>query len=155
MNENIIAAGEYPDLFERVDPFAVPISKLAAGTDFTFTVPVGINWNIVSVIATFTASAAAANRIINLQVKDQNGTLVYSYPMPTLTASQSQTLLLSEDVVSVPGSFTNGGTSLVPIPSTWLPSSWTLGVSTTNKDAADAWTAIGCWVQAYLPQAGE
>lgn len=152
---NIIAAGEYPDLFERVDPFALPIAKIAAGTDLSFQIPVGLNWNVVSVIATFTASAGVANRVINFQVKDQNGTLVYAYPLPQLTASQSQTFLFSEDVVSVPSSLTTGGTVLVPLPSTWFSSEWTFGTSTTNIQAGDQWSAVGCWVQAYLPSAGE
>lgn len=151
----IIAAGEYPDVFTRTDPFAIPISKIAAGTDLSFQVPVGLNWNVVSLTAKFTASAAAANRIISFQVKDQNGTLVYGYPLPTLTANQSQTLLFSEDVVSIPSSFTNGGTSLVPLPNTWFPSLWTFSTTTAAIDTADQWSLVGCWVQAYLPRAGE
>lgn len=151
----IIEAGSYPDLYTRTDAFALPIPKIAAGADLSFQVPMGLLWNIVSLTAKFTASAAAANRIISFQVKDQNGTLVYGYPLPTLTANQSQTLLFSEDVVSVPSSLTNGGTSLVPMPSTWLPSLWTFSTSTAAIDTADQWSLVGCWIQAYLPPRGE
>lgn len=151
----IIAAGEYPDVFTRVDPFALPIVKQAAGADLSFQVPNGLNWNVVSLTAKFTASAAVANRVISFNLKDENGTLVYTYALPTLTASQTQTLTFSEDVVSIPSSFTNGGVSLVPLPSTWFPSLWTFSTSTAAIDTGDQWSLVGCWVQALIPPAGE
>ena len=151
----VIAADVYPDVYTRVDPFALPVAKVAAGADLSFQVPNGLIWNVVSVTAKFTASAAVANRVISFNLKDQNGTLVYTYALPTLTANQSQTLTFSEDVVSVPASFTNGGTSLVPFPDTWFSSLWTFSTSTAAIDAGDQWSAVGVWVQAILPPAGE
>jgi hypothetical protein len=41
------------------------------------------------------------------------------------------------------------------MPSTWLPSLWTFGTSTTNIQAGDQWSAVGCWIQAFLPPESE
>lgn len=150
----VIGADTYPDDYVLTDVFNLPISKLAAGTDLSFTVPVGLLWNVVSLTAKYTASAAAASRIPAFFVKDQGGAVVYTYNVATLTANQTGTFTFSEDVVT-PATFATGTLMLEPMPATWLPSNWSFGTTTAAMDTGDTWTNVGCWIQAYLPPAGE
>lgn len=154
MGWDIVGADTYPDTYDRLDVFNLPVSKLAAGSDLSFQVPNGVLWNVVSMTAKFTASAAVASRVINFQVKDQGGAIVYQYAVATVTASQNGTFTFSEDVVT-PATFATGGNFLEPMPSTWLPPLWTFGTSTTAIDTGDTWTLMNVWVQSYLPPEGE
>ena len=150
----VIGADTYPDEYVLTDVFAQIPSKIAAGTDWTFTVPVGVLWNVVSVTAKFTASAAAASRVPAFVVKNEGGTIVYQYSVATITANQVGTFTFSEDVVT-PATFATAGNFLEPMPSTWIPSNWSFGVTTALIDTGDTWTNIAAWVQAYLPPRGE
>lgn len=151
---DVIGAGTYPDEYTRTNVFNLPIAKLAAGADLSFTVPVGVLWNVVSLTAKFTASAAVASRIPAFFVKDQGGAIVYQYAIATLTASQVGTFTFCEDVVS-PATFANNGNLLEPMPATWIPPSWSFGTVTAAIDVADQWSLVNCWVQEYLPAEGE
>lgn len=151
---DVIGADAYPDIYERTNVFNLPVSKLAAGSDLSFTVPVGVIWNVVSLTGTFTASASVATRAMSFFVKDQGGTIVYQYAVASLTASQVGTFTFSEDVVT-PATFTNNGNLLEPAPSTWLPPSWSFGTTTASIQAGDQWSNVACWIQEYLPPAGE
>lgn len=150
----VIGADVYPDDFVLTDVFNLPISKIAAGADLSFTVPIGLLWNVVSLSALFTASAQAATRTINFFVKDQGGATVYQYAVASPIANNTGTFTFSEDVVT-PATFASGGNFLEPLPSTWLPSNWSFGTTTTNIQTSDQWSAVNCWVQAYLPPSGE
>lgn len=150
----VIGVDTYPDDYVLTDVFSLPISKLAAGSDLSFTVPVGVIWNVVSLTAKFTASAAVASRIPAFFVKDQGGTVVYQYNIATLTATQTGTFTFCEDVVT-PATFATAGNFLEPMPSTWIPPNWSFGTTTAAIDTADTWTNVACWIQAYLPPSGE
>lgn len=151
---DVIATGTYPDLYTRTDVFSLPIPKIAAGADLSFSVPFGVIWNVISLTGKFTTSAAVANRLPAFFVKDQAGTIVYQYGLGTLTATQNGTFTFSEDVAQV-ATFATGGNFLEPMPSTYITAGWSFGVATAAIDAADAWTNVNCWVQAYLPPPGE
>lgn len=151
---DVIGTGTYPDEYTRIDVFSLPIAKIAAGSDLTFNVPIGLLWNVVSLTAKFTASAAAANRIPTMFVKDQAGTIVFQYTLGTITAGQTGTFTLLQGVVT-PATFATGTVMLEPFPQTWLPSGWSFGTSTAAIDSGDTWTNVAAWVQAYLPVAGE
>lgn len=150
----VIGADTYPDEYVLEDVFNLPISKLAAGADLSFTVPIGVLWNVVSLTAKFTASAAVASRIPLFFVKDQGGSIVFQYNIATITASQNGTFTFSQDVVT-PATFATGGIFLEPLPSTWFPSNWSFGTTTAAIDTGDTWTNVNCWVQAWLPRPGE
>lgn len=151
---DVIGADVYPDIYDRVNVFNLPVSKIAAGADLSFQVPVGVIWNVVSLTAKFTASAAVANRVPAFFVKDQGGTVVYQYNVATITASQNGTFTFSEDVVT-PATFATGTLMLEPMPSTWIPPLWTFGTTTAAIDTADQWSNVAVWVQEILPPAGE
>lgn len=151
---DIIGADTYPDIYDRVSVFNLPVSKIAAGSDLSFQVPVGVIWNVVSLTGTFTASATVASRSMAFFVKDQGGTIVYQYAVATLTASQAGTFTFSEDVVT-PATFANNGNFLEPQPHAWFPPLWTFGTTTTNIQAGDQWSNVAVWIQEILPPAGE
>lgn len=150
----VIGADTYPDEYELIDVFSLPVAKLAAGTDLSFTVPVGLLWRVVSLTALFTASAAAASRIPAFFVKDQGGSIVYQYNVATLTANQTGTFTFAEDVSALP-TFATAGIFLVPKPHAWIPSSWSFGTVTAAIQAADQWSNVNAWIEAYLPPPGE
>ena len=151
---DVIGTGTYPDEYTRIDVFSLPVAKLAAGSDLTFTVPIGVLWNVVSLTAKFTASAAAANRIPAFFVKDQAGSIVFQYGLGTITAAQTATFTFMQGVVT-PATFATAGNFLEPMPATWIPSGWSFGTVTAAIDAGDTWTNVNAWIQAYLPAAGE
>ena len=151
---DVIGTGSYPDEYTRTDYFSLPVPKIAAGVDLSFTVPIGVLWNVVSLTGKFTASAAVASRIPAFFIKDQAGSIVYQYNVATLTAAQTGTFTFTEDATAVP-TFANGGNFLEPMPSTWLPSNWSFGTVTAAIDVADTWTNVNGWIQAYLPPEGE
>ena len=155
MGWDVVGADTYPDVYSRIDVFVSAQPNPAAGADLSFTVPVGVLWNVVSITALFTASAGVANRTISFVAKDQNAKIAYQYAIGTaLTAGQTCTYTFSEDVVT-PTSSANGGNILEPLPSTWFPSNWTFGTSTANIQSGDQWSVVGAWIQAYLPPEGE
>ena len=151
----VIGADTYPDEYVLEDVFALPVAKIAAGADLSFTVPVGVIWDVVSLTALFTASAAAANRVPRFFVKNEAGVTVYQYNVSAaITAAQTATFTFSEDVVTPP-TFANGGNFLAPLPSTWFPSNWSFGTTTAAIDTGDQWSNINVWVKAWLPKPGE
>lgn len=152
--EYVVGVDTYPDYYQQIDVFNLPVAKLAPGSDLSFTVPVGVLWNVVSLTAKFTASAAVASRIPAFFVKDQGGNIVYQYNVATLTATQTGTFTFSENVVT-PATFATGTIMLEPMPDAWIPSNWSFGTVTAAIDVADTWTNVNCWIQAYLPPTGE
>lgn len=155
MGWDIVGSDTYPDTYDRIDVFTSPVPAPVAGADLVYTVPVGVLWNVISITALFTASAGVANRTVNFFVKNEGGKIVYQYAIGTaLTAGQTCTYTFSEDVVT-PTPSANGGVILEPLPSTWFPSNWSFGTTTTNIQSGDQWSALGVWIQSYLPPEGE
>lgn len=145
-----------PDLYTRVNAFSVVPSKIAAGSDVVFSVPNGVMWDVKFALGTLTASAGAANRLVGFFVKDQGGTLVYSYQMTAaVTANLVGTFCFSEDCTQVPTAFATTNSLLLPQPKAWIPSGWTFGTTTLNLQAGDQWSAVSCYVQEWLPREGE
>jgi hypothetical protein len=152
----ILAPQSYPDVYSRTNVIGIVPPKVAAGADITATVPVGVIWNVVSLSATFTASAAVANRTISFQVKAQDGSVVYQYALNTaLTAGQILVLEFSEDVVTIPTGYSTTNSVVSPLPSTWFPPGWSFGTNTLSIQAGDQWSGLGLWIQEWLPAAGE
>ena len=151
---DVIGTGSYPDEYTRIDYFSLPVAKFAAGADLSFIVPIGVLWNVVSLTAKLTTSAAVATRIPAFFVKDQSGAIVYQYNIGSLTATQNGTFTFSQDV-RTPATFATGGIFLEPAPSAWIPAGWSFGTVTAAIDAADTWTNVNGWIQALLPPEGE
>jgi hypothetical protein len=145
----------WPKPYSRANIAGFAPPRPAAGADISFTVPNGVMWDVVSVIGTLTASAAAANRLVGWIVKNQEGTTVYQYNMTAaLTAGLNATFCYSENTSSVPSAIATTNHLLMPQPVPWIPAGWTFGTNTTNIDVGDQWSAVGIWVQVWLPNAG-
>ena len=142
----------FPDTYVRANVAGFSPPKVAAGADISFTVPNGVMWDVVSVVGTFTASAAAANRQVGWIVKSQDGTTVYQYNITAnLTAGQNATFTFSENVTLAPVAIATTNHLLMPQPVPWIPAGWSFGTNTTAIDVADQWSAVGIWVQVWLP----
>jgi len=153
---DVVSPGAYPDVYSRTSRFASRQVSPAAGADISITVPNGVFWDVNSLTALFTASAAAANRLVSFFVKNQDGQVVYQYQFSTaLIATNTCTFTFSEDYAAAPQAQGNGLFVLGPAPKPWLLPGWTFGTITAAKDAADQWSAVTVWVEEYLPPAGE
>jgi hypothetical protein len=152
----IVAPGSYPDAYTRTNRFAARLAPPAAGADVSIGVPNGVFWDVNALTALFTAGAGVANRLVGFVVRNQDGQNVYQYQTSTaLTANQTCTFTFSEDFAAVATTPANGGIILWPAPKPLLLPGWTFGTLTAAIAAADQWSAVTCWVEEYLPPAGE
>lgn len=99
---------------------------------------------VTSLRATFTTSAVVANRLLFAQLVDPSGISVYETGSTTaVTAGQTIDVVLSTAVAAAaqmqgPANAAVG----LPLPSFWLPPSWTIRVGAIAQDAGDTFTAI-------------
>jgi hypothetical protein len=127
---------------------SVNVASPAAGADWTMTVPVQDRRVVKSFSAMFTASAAAANRNISLQVTDGANVVWQTDVTVSVTANQ---------VVTVNGTTTNVPTGVVATtlfvvipPSLTMTGNWTLRTSTANIQGADQWSNIWLAVEDWI-----
>lgn len=146
----------YPAQYERLSVWGAAQVSPAAGADVSITIPNGVAWRVVSLVATLTASAAAANRFVGFVVKSQDGTTVYRYRLTAaLTANLTATYCFSPDVGPAPTAVATTNNLLLPKPDEVIPAGWTFGTSTLNIDTADQWSSVAVWAETLLPAAGE
>lgn len=132
--------GRYLAVPKTIKPAAV-----AAGTDWTVTVPGGVTWVLRSAFARFSTSATVANRFVRLQAGDGNSTLWRVVPSSAHAAS----LPFDYSWVSGFGSEVNGSAGVgwtIPLPSMPLVGGYTIGTSTNNLDAGDQWSQMALHV---------
>lgn len=113
----------------------------AAGANFTLKVPGGKAWELVSVRATFVASAQAANRDVVLSLNDAHGNVDYAVQtLASITAGLTRQLSYAVDVGTVTGSATQ---ITLPLPAGWymLPDE-TIALTVGSADAADQLSAV-------------
>ncbi len=112
----------------------------APGADWTYTVPSGERQAIRSLAATFTPSAAVANRVPNLAIDDGVNTLwqdavLTAIPASTptlITATQSQNRASANAIIQ---------NMLLP-PGLNIPAGFRVRTSTTGIQAGDQWSGI-------------
>lgn len=113
----------------------------AAGTEVVLTVPGGVVWELLSVRATFTASAAVANRRPSLRITDADGLDYQRYHTRVDIAAAGVanynwiTGLGYQDTVE-PALY---GLPALPFP---LPQSWAIRTVTSAIDVADQWSNV-------------
>ncbi|SRR6266851_2183356 len=139
-----ISAPEEGPGFTRV----LQISTPAAGADFVNTNIATQRFALKSLSATFTASAAVANRNVTITI-DQGGNIVWA---DDLTAS-----ITAAQVISVNGSQTNVPTGLITTtlffvlpPGLIMMPQWNIRSSTANIQAGDQWSNIWMNLEEYL-----
>lgn len=120
----------------------------AAGADWTFTSPSNSRARLDSFNAVFTASAAAANRQIQLAVDDGANTVWADDVAANVTASQ---------VVNVAATQTNVPIGIVLTtlhcvfpPGLILPAGWRVRTNTAAIQAGDQWSAIWLNVEDWV-----
>lgn len=120
----------------------INIANPAAATDWTISVPAGMQWRLRSVRAQLVTSANAGNRQVNLVIKDDAGNIVAQIPP---AATQAASLTYSYTFAQGAASSLVGTTQSAPAPKDMvLGDSYTLAVSSTLL-AADQWSNI--WLQ--------
>lgn len=99
---------------------------------------------ISSVIATFAAGAAVANRLLFAQICDPNNVPVFETGSPTAIVANGVTDLVLSPVFSQPNAIQGPVNAAIGlgIPSLWLPPAWSLKISAVAIQAADQFSGI-------------
>lgn len=115
-------------------------SAPAAGAEFSMTVTAAQVWQIISINALLTTDGTAASRVVELIIDDGTNILQRVRWISTQVASLAYTYGWNDC-----GSTVNGQSSLVnlmPIGSPLVGAGYRIRSSTTNLQAADAWTLV-------------
>lgn len=127
-----------------------PLGNPSAGADWTFTCASRARQRLVSLCATLTTSAVAANRDVVLVI-DNGAIPIAQIPAGfALAASGSNVYTFGDSLVQSPAF---NGVSIAPTPSQlFLSSNWRVRTVTGNIQAADQWSAITVgtvdWIEA-------
>ena len=148
-----LGSGQYGNLNLATTSFTSP----AAGADFKVTIPdTGQLWYIVALHAQIVTSATVANRVLNVNVKDHDGNIVYEFGSSTnVTASLTIPITYSSLFASAVGDITAAKRFGLPIPEgPYLPG-WTINSVTTAIDTGDQYSALKAWFIADQPFYGD
>lgn len=144
-----LGSGAFGNLNVATTSFVSP----AVATDFTVTVPdTGQMWRLVAIHAQLVTDSNAANRIVNINIKDHDGKIVYEGGITTaITASLTIPLTFTPQVASAVGDITAAKRFLFPIPDgPYLPG-WTINSVTTAIQVGDQYSALRAWFIADQP----
>lgn len=132
MFEPLMRARLYRDIF---------VPPPAAGVDWSITVPPAGPWEIISVRATFTASAVVATRVPKLVTHTTDGVELQRFGAAvSIAASGSQTLMWVAGLGSTTTATAPESQLGIPAPLALENTSW--GTFTTALDAGDQWSQI-------------
>lgn len=120
----------------------------AAGADWTLTVAAGQRLRIESFCATFTASAAAANRQVEVIIDD--GANVYWRTSSAVNITAGQVVAFCGTTTNAPAGLITTDNSVVIPPTIALPSGHRIRTATTAIQAGDQWSAIWFGVEEWL-----
>ena len=143
--------------FGNLNIASTSFTSPAVATDFKVTIPdTGEMWRIVAVHAQLVTDGNAANRIVNYNIKDHDGVILYEFGIGTaITASLTIPITFTSLVASVVGDITTAKGFLAPIPEgPYLPG-WTINSVTTAKQVGDQFSALRAWFIADQPFYGE
>lgn len=134
--EEITGKGSELDFFSPAAP--------AAGANYSFTV--GSKnvkaLRLVSVIATLTTDANAANRFFAVDyITSRSTTVLRSAPTVLITASTSATVF-QWDTAHTVSEWNTGTMVFAPLANPWLTPGWTVQLTVDNKQVGDTITAI-------------
>jgi hypothetical protein len=107
----------------------------AAGADWTFTVPAGKVWEVISAFAVLVTDATVANRAARLVVGDGVATFLSIAPAGVQAAS----LTYRYAWVAVGVAYQTANGQVAALPRLVLEPGWTLGTSTEGLVAGDNW----------------
>lgn len=146
-NGRVLSSTEGPGLL-----YGVSQGNPAAGADFVVSVPVNARWKVRSLAATFTTSAAVANRQVSITVADLTAFKFRGFPLQNIAASQ---VALISAYPGTPFTSVVATDFTLPLPPdlylTGSPAfSDVIQSVTVAKDVADQWSAIRLLVEEWL-----
>lgn len=119
---------------------SITTANPAAGADFTLTVPTSRRWNLLSLRAVLSTSAAVANRNATLLVDDGANTFFSSPSGANIVASTNERIVASPDLPFINDGF---ATQTFPLANpTILRGGFRISSSTSGLQAADQWNSI-------------
>lgn len=124
----------------------VKVANPAAGTDWSVAVPSGVMWRLATGVATFTASAAVANRFPGLSFVTSDGMIFRSPDGNAIAANVVSNRTYVCNGINAQ-TINNGQWSEVAVPDVWIPSGTLVSSNTTAMDVADQWSNINLYVE--------
>lgn len=118
----------------------IPVNPTAAGADWNFTVENGAMWEVISIVGQFAASAAAANRQIQLSLTD-GLRLLWNVPSNVNVTAAQVAQWSAYQALPPAGVPALDVFSLVP-PRNMLRAGDIIQSSTANIQAGDQWSAV-------------
>lgn len=117
------------------------VANPGAGNELVVPVPSGEDWRFLALRATFTASAAVANRTPGIVFDDQTGVGIEITSAFQITAGLQFRVCWVGDLAN---SFTSGTAGVLSLtaPQVVLPTAWRIRTLTPGLDVGDAWSAI-------------
>lgn len=124
--------------------WSAPIPGPAAGSDWEWVPATGQVTRLLTLLGTLTTSATAANRVPVLQLKDQDGTVVWETAAVT---AQAASLGWAYSASSTGGAAESGaaetaGVVSLTLPDMWAPAGWSWGTATQGLQTGDTWTGL-------------
>jgi len=132
---------------------ALLVGNPAAGVDWSMIVPSATRRKVYSFSATFTASAAAATRNINLIVDDGAGAHIMWQDDVLVGVTATQVVTVNGTQTNVPTGIIATELFVVIPPGLTMAQAWRLRMSTANIQAGDQWSAIALLVEDLVDQA--
>lgn len=128
----------------------IAVASPAAGAEIVALVPGGVFWEVIALRATLTTSAAVANRLPVLQLRDTDSRIAYEFPG---AAVQAASLAVSYSWSSGYGTSTavSGQQLPLPAPAPVVLAGGTVRTVTTLLDVADQWSAVVLTVREWSP----
>lgn len=126
------------------------VANPAAGAEIVALVPGGVSWEVLALRATLTTSAAVANRLPVLQLRDTDGKVAYEFPG---AAVQAASLAVSYSWSAGYGTSTavSGQQLPMPAPAPVVLAGGVVRTVTTLLDVADQWSAVVLTVREWSP----
>lgn len=118
----------------------------AAGHALTFAFPGGGEYRWMTGQCTFTASAEAANRILQCSITDGTNTLWTQASSSTVTASHTITVsIVNEQTLLAPA--VAGEAIVFGVPTLFYQAGWTIVLTAQAIAATDTFSALSCYVE--------
>lgn len=119
----------------------VPVAAPGAGAEWTVPVPSGAAWELLSVRDQLVTSAAAANRVATLRLRDADGTELWRIP-PVAVQAAAATVRRSYLPAFGYSTAVEHETLGLPAGPQFLATGWQLGSITALLDVADQYSGI-------------
>lgn len=125
---------------------ALRVPTPAAGTDWSVTVPAGVQWNVRAGVGTLTTAAVAGSRYAGASVT-VDGVATWQANLPAGQAESLAYVYTLAATVSAAVTTVAASGLIVPLPNLWLPEGTAIGSSTIGLLAGDQWSAIALTVE--------